>query len=76
MALEQIVRPFVGQNTAPTPFHPGGANSVAPVRIVVGLVGGNKTFSYSQSVTLTSYMAAVHKEAPSSAFNMSTGKLT
>lgn len=74
-ALEPIIRPFVGDNIAPTPFHPQGGASVPPVLLSVGLVGGTKTFSFSQSATLTSYMAAVHTEKPSDAFDMSTGKL-
>lgn len=73
--LEPIIRPFVDQNIGPTPFHPAGAVSVPPVRLNVGLIGGNKTFSFSHSSTLTSYMAAVHTEKASSAFDMTTGKL-
>lgn len=73
--LEGVIRPFVGKSSAPTPFHPAGATSVAPVRLVVGLVGGNKTFAFSGSSTLSSYMAAVHTEKASSAFDMTTGKL-
>jgi hypothetical protein len=75
MALESIIRPFVGETTSPQPFHPGGPVSVPPVRLNIGLVGGNKTFSYSGSSSLSSYMAAVHTEKPSKAFNMATGKL-
>lgn len=73
--LEGVIRPFVGVQSGPTPFHPAGAVSVPPVRLAVGLVGGNKTFPYSGSSSLSSYMAAVHKEAPSTAFDMTTGKL-
>jgi hypothetical protein len=74
-ALEPIIRPFVGPGTDPTPFHPENGSSQPPVLLSVGLVGGSKTFSYSQSATLTSYMAAVHTEKPSTAFDMTTGKL-
>lgn len=74
--LEQVIRPFVDQTTGPTPFHPAGAVSVPPVRMSIGLVGGNKTFSFSQSATLTNYMAAVHTEKASTSFNMVTGKLS
>lgn len=73
--LEGVIRPFVGSQTAPTPFHPAGATSVPPVRLAIGLVGGNKTFAWSGNSSLSSYMAAVHTEAPSTAFDMTTGKL-
>lgn len=75
MGLEVVIRPFVAPNTGPTPFHAAGTVNVPPVRFTVGLIGGNKTFSYSQSVTITSYMAAVHTEKASDAFDMTTGKL-
>ena len=73
--LEQVIRPVVGDNISPTPFHPFGGSSQPPVRLNIGLVGGNKTFSFSQSATLTSYMANVHTEKASTAFNMETGQL-
>jgi hypothetical protein len=73
--LEGIIRPFVGSNVAPQPFHPGTSTSAPPVRLSIGLVGGSKTFAFSQSSTLTSYMAAVHTEKASKAFDMTTGKL-
>lgn len=73
--LEPIIRPFVGQTTAPVPFHPAGSTSAPMVRLSVGLVGGNKTFSWSHSTSLSSYMAAVHTEKSSNAFDMTTGKL-
>jgi hypothetical protein len=74
--LEGVIRPFVGLDVGPTPFHPDGAVNVPPVRLAIGLVGGTKTFSFSQSATLTSYMAAVHTEKSVTSFDMSTGKLT
>jgi hypothetical protein len=46
------------------------------VRIAVGQIGGTKTFSFSGSSTTSSYMAAVHTEKSSSAFNMATGELS
>ena len=73
--LEGIIRPFIGQNAAPTPFHPDGVVNAPPVRLTVGAIGGTKTFAWSQSYTLTSYMADVHKEDTSTAFNMATGEL-
>jgi hypothetical protein len=75
MTLETVIRPFVGTRTEPTPFHPAGATNAPPVRLVIGLVGGNKTFSWSHSTSLSAYMAQVHREKPSDAFDMSTGKL-
>ncbi len=73
--LEGIIRPFIGDNVAPTPFHPGNSASAPPARLSIGLVGGTKTFSFSSSVNLSAYMAAVHTEKPSTAFDMTTGKL-
>lgn len=73
--LEGVIRPVVGSSSGPTPFHPAGAVGVPPVRLAVGIIGGGTTFPFSGSSTLSSYMAAVHTEAPSSAFDMSTGKL-
>jgi nanoRNase/pAp phosphatase (c-di-AMP/oligoRNAs hydrolase) len=59
----------------PQRFIPGNAASAPPVRLAVGLVGGTKNFSFSNSTTLSSYMAAVHTEKTSDAFDMTTGKL-
>lgn len=74
--LEPIIRPFVGDSVAPTPFHPGSnPTSAPPVRLNIGIVGGSKTFAFSNSVTLSSYMAAVHKEKSTPIFDMTTGKL-
>lgn len=73
--LEGVIRPFVGQDVGPTPFHPDGAVNVPPVRLAIGLIGGSKTFSFSQSATLTSYMATVNTEKTQTIFDMTTGKL-
>ena len=73
--LEGIIRPFVGEQVGPQPFHPGNSQSAPPVRMSIGLIGGSKTFAFSSSSSLSSYMAAVHTEKPSTAFDMSTGKL-
>jgi hypothetical protein len=73
--LEPIIRPFVGDQVSPRPFHPGSSTSAPPVRLSVGLVGGTKTFAFSASSSLSSYMAAVHTEKTSTAFDMTTGKL-
>ena len=75
MTMETIIRPFVGGGVDPQRFIPGSAASAPPVRLAVGLVGGTKTFSFSNSTSLSSYMAAVHTEKTSDAFDMSTGKL-
>lgn len=74
-ALEPIIRPFIGHDIAPKPFRPNGANNVPEVRLVVGGIGGSKTFSFSHSSTLSSYMAAVHTEKSVDAFDMTTGKV-
>lgn len=74
--LEGVIRPFAGAQVTPQRFIPnGGGASAPPVRLAVGLVGGSKTFSFSNSTSLSSYMAAVHTEKVSTAFDMSTGKL-
>lgn len=73
--MEGVIRPFVGSSVAPTPIHRPGAASAPPVRFAIGEVGGTKTFSYSGSSSLSSYMAAVHTEKTSTAFDMSTGEL-
>lgn len=76
MTLETVIRPFVGEQVAPQRFIPTGGNaSSPPVQLTIGLVGGSKTFSFSNSSTLSSYMAAVHTEQSVSAFDMTTGKL-
>jgi hypothetical protein len=73
--MEAIVRPFVGQDVTPTrEFVPGGA-SAPPVRLAIGLIGGNKTFSFTGSSSLSSYMATVNTEKTSTAFDMTTGEL-
>lgn len=73
--MEGIVRPFTGADVTPKKeFSPAG-QSAPVVRIALGEVGGNKTFSYSGSSSISSYMAAVHTEKPSDAFDMTTGKL-
>lgn len=73
--MEGIVRPFVGQDVTPTRVFPQGGRSAPPVHFTVGLRGGTKTFSFSGSSSISSYMAAVHTEKESDAFDMSTGEL-
>lgn len=73
--LEPIIRPFMGDQVTPQRFIPDSGNSAPPVRLAVGIVGGTKTFSFSNSTNLSSYMASVHTEKPSNVFDMSTGEL-
>lgn len=73
--MEGIIRPFVGQEVAPVAVHQPGAKSVPAVRMAVGIVGGTKTFTYSGSSSLSSYMMAVNTEKPSDNFDMTTGDL-
>jgi hypothetical protein len=75
MGLEVVIRPYSAPDTGPTPFHPAGASSAPPVRLTVGLVGGTKTFAFSQSGSISTYMAAIHKEKAVTAFDMTTGKV-
>lgn len=73
--LEGVVRPYVGKDVTPVKIVQPNAGPSAPVRVVIGLYGGTKTFAYSGSSSLSSYMANVHTEKPSDAFDMTTGKL-
>lgn len=73
--LEPIIRPFVGGGVGPQRFIPGQSTSAPPVRFAIGILGGTKTFGYSTSSSLSNYMAAVHTEKASDAFDMTTGKL-
>lgn len=73
--LEGIIRPFVGRDVTPRAVVQPGGRSAPPVRLAVGIVGGNKTFSYSGSSSLSSYMMAVHQEKPATNYDMSTGDL-
>jgi hypothetical protein len=73
--MEGIVRPFVGPGTAPRRVFEPSSRSAPSVHFSVGLRGGNKIFSFSGSSSISSYMAAVHTEKASDAFDMTTGKL-
>lgn len=73
--MEGVVRPFVGSSVSPSPVHRPGAVSAPPVRFAIGEVGGTKTFSYSGSSSLSSYMAVVHTEKTVNAFDMTTGEV-
>lgn len=76
MTLEATIRPFQSPETTATPFHPENGTSAPPVRLQVGIKGGTKTFSWSGASSISTYMAAVHTEKPSSVFDMTTGKLS
>lgn len=73
--MEGLIRPFVSPDVTPSRVLVPGGSPITPVRLVIGNQGGTKTFSYSGSATLSSYMANVHTEKPSDAFDMSTGEL-
>jgi hypothetical protein len=73
--MEGVIRPFVGSSVSPVPIHHPGAANVPPVRFAIGDVGGTKTFSYSGSSSLSSYMATINTEKTSTAFDMTTGEL-
>lgn len=73
--LEGVIRPYAGDGVTAKQFYQPGTTGVAPARLAIGLVGGNKTFAWSYSTSLSSYMAAVHTEKPSTAFDMSTGEV-
>jgi len=75
MAMEGIIRPFVGADVTPIPLKSSSPVSAPAVRFAVGEIGGTKTFSYSGSSSLTSYMTNVHTEATATNFDMTTGKL-
>ena len=62
MAMEPIIRPFIGPGTDPQPFHPAGTIGVPDVHVSIGLKGGTKTFSYSGSSTVGTKMGNAHKE--------------
>ncbi len=62
MTIETIVRPFVGQDITPTRTVKAGQSSVEPVLIMVGRKGGSKTFAWSGSASMTSYLIRIHRE--------------
>lgn len=73
--MEGIIRPFIGKDVTPQSIHQPGGRSAPPVRLAIGIIGGTKTFSYSGSSSLSSYMMAVNTEQASTNFDMSTGDL-
>lgn len=73
--MEGIIRPFVSPGTTPQRLFSNNSKSSPPVHFSIGLRGGNKTFSFSGSSSISSYMAAVHTEKSVDAFDMETGKV-
>jgi hypothetical protein len=70
--MEKIVRPFVGEDVAPTSFIKPGSIGAPPVRIgPIGYPGGTTTFPFSSNFTATFYLMAVHKEKAVPAFDFS-----
>lgn len=68
MSLEQVVRPYQGEDVTPVRVTTPGVAGAAPVRLSIGLRGGTKIFAYSGSGTVSTKMGEVHKEsAPNSA---------
>lgn len=74
--LEGVIRPLAGDSVTAKQFFQPGSSGVQPARLSVGLIGGNKTFAWSYSTSLSSYMAAVHTEHSTDVFDMTTGKLS
>lgn len=72
--LDSLIRPSINDPVTPTPIRQPSPASQPLVRFVVGLVGGSKTFSYSGSSSLSSYMADVHTEQPVDNFDLSSLK--
>ena len=68
-SLEQIVRPFQIQNTAPASVViPPGQVGQPLIRLSIGLRGGTKVFPYTGSCSLTTQLGAKHTEkTPTSA---------
>jgi hypothetical protein len=73
--LEGVIRPFQTPEVTPTRIISPSGRSSPPVHFSIGLRGGTKTFSFSGSTTMSTYMAQVNKEKASDAFDMSTGQL-
>ena len=63
--MEQIIRPFQGEDVSGIAYVPPGGNSQPPVNVHAGLVGGTQTFTGDISYTRTTKVGAVHKEKPS-----------
>jgi hypothetical protein len=62
MTIETIVRPFIGQDTTPVRTVRAGQSSVEPVLVVAGRKGGARTFAWSGSASMTSYLIRIHRE--------------
>ena len=65
--IETIIRPFIGDDSAPDKYQKPGSVGVPPVRVSVGLKGGTKTFSFSASSSFSTRIGHKHTEkAPAS----------
>ena len=65
--MEQIVRPFQGEDVGPTPYVQPGQAGVPPALVQVGMKGGTQTFNGDFSFVQATKIGAVHKEtAPTS----------
>ncbi len=62
MTIETIVRPFATEDTTPIRTVKAGQSAAEPVLIVIGRKGGAKTFAWSGSCTMTSYLIRIHRE--------------
>lgn len=72
--LEGVIRPWVSDPVNPTSIKQPSPQAQPMVRLSIGLVGGSKTFSYSGSSSLSSYMADVHTESAVDNFDLTTLK--
>lgn len=72
--MEGIVRPWVDRSVAPVPIKQSSPQAQPLVRFAIGLTGGTKTFSFSGSSSLSSYMADVHTESATDNFDLTTLK--
>lgn len=67
MSIESIIRPFTTEDVTPQKYQQPGAVGAPPVRVVVGLKGGTKTFSFSGSSSASTRIGHRHTErAPTS----------
>jgi hypothetical protein len=63
--MEQIIRPFQGEDVGPEAYVPPGTTDVAPALVQVGLTGGTQTFTGDFNFQQTTKLGAVHSEGSS-----------
>jgi hypothetical protein len=63
--MEQIIKPFQGENVGPEAYVPPSGEHATPALVQVGLTGGTQIFTGDFSFTETSKLGAVHTEASS-----------